>query len=501
MRSKWLLFSLAPVLVAAAVILLIATHWPFTRAAALKALQEEAEGPVTIGDFHQIFFPHPGCVAHAVVIRHGSNPADPPLVTVEAIAVEGSYLRLLTFSHTLKEIRTQGMHIHVPADRSGSGAVKSGPQNSSSSSSPIAMDRFVADNTLLDFASKDPQAKPFVIQVHHVQLSPGSAQKAMSFDTSLAIPQPAGEISAHGNFGPWNKAEPYQTPVSGSYTFRQANLAVFSGIAGILASNGHFEGAIDHIHVADQIDIPDFEIRDAHHPVHLRTNFEAIVNGQTGDVTLNSVESNYLSTAVFSHGAVASPQPGEPKRLTLELAIKQGRIQDLLRLVDSGPPGLTGVTSLRFHIELPPGKEVFLQKLRLTGDFGIGDARFTNVSTQQGLDRISRNASDGTDNPADVISDLRGHVSVAGGVATLSHITFHVPGAAAEMNGTYQLLTHRVDLEGTVRLDENLSQATTGIKSFLLKPLDPLFRKRKHLSVIPIKITGVSGHTSIELRM
>ena len=54
-------------------------------------------------------------------------------------------------------------------------------------------------------------------------------------------------------------------------------------------------------------------------------------------------------------------------------------------------------------------------------------------------------------------------------MATLSDLRFHVPGASAVLSGTYDLLTHRVDLHGTAKLDEKLSKTATGIKSFLLK--------------------------------
>lgn len=147
--------------------------------------------------------------------------------------------------------------------------------------------------------------------------------------------------------------------------------------------------------------------------------------------------------------------------------------------MSSGKPGLTGAVSLRVNVQLPPGERRFLEKLRLVGDIGIGDARFTAPQTQQGLERISANALGGEDDPGDVVSQLRGHVSVANGVATLSGVTFRVPGASAAMSGTYELITRRVDLRGMVRLDEKLSQTTTGIKSFLLKAIDPVFRRKK----------------------
>jgi hypothetical protein len=134
-----------------------------------------------------------------------------------------------------------------------------------------------------------------------------------------------------------------------------------------------------------------------------------------------------------------------------------------------------------------PATGNFLERLCLTGDIGIGDARFTTTH--------------GEDDSANVVSDLQGRVSVANGVATLTGITFNVPGASAVVSGTYNLITKRVDLSGTVRLEEKLSQTTKGIKSFLLKPLDPFFRKKKHLSVVPIRISGSYGHTSISLKL
>lgn len=495
MRSKWIL---APLIFGALLLIfaaILATHWPFTRAKVIEALREQAEGDVTIGEFRETFFPHPGCVARQVTIHHGANPAEPPIVTVDTLELKGSYSALLTFSKTLAEIRTDGMRIHVPAQRKTNGG------GSGSASSPsIGMDRFVADHALLEFALKDG-GPPFVIRIHHVELSPAAPKRKMHFATTLAIPEPEGEVAAQGDFGPWDRKDPYRTPVSGTYRLSKANLATFSGIAGELNSEGRFGGEIDHIDVGGDISAADFEVRAAKHKTPLRTRFSAMVNGRTGEVELRSVESAFLRTVVFSEGAVAAPKEDEPKQLTLDMAVNSGRIQDLLTLVDAGRPDLTGIVSLRFHVRLGPGKGSFLQKLRLSGEFGIGDARFTNSATQQSVEHISMNAYHGESDPADVVSNLRGRVSTANGVAKLTDISFDVPGATAHMNGTYELLTHRVDLRGTVRLEESLSKTTTGVKSFLLKALDPFFRKRKHLTVAPVRISGVPGHTSVQLNL
>jgi uncharacterized protein YhdP len=74
-----------------------------------------------------------------------------------------------------------------------------------------------------------------------------------------------------------------------------------------------------------------------------------------------------------------------------------------------------------------------------------------------------------------VISHVNGHAVLRNGVATFSELSFTVPGANARMHGTYNLLNEKIDLHGTVKLDANFSQSTSGIKSLFAKVLDPLF--------------------------
>jgi hypothetical protein len=89
-----------------------------------------------------------------------------------------------------------------------------------------------------------------------------------------------------------------------------------------------------------------------------------------------------------------------------------------------------------------------------------------------------------------VVMNLQGHLELREGVAKFSELTFNVPGAAARMNGTYNLENEQIDFHGTLKTDAELSQDTTGIKSALLKPLNPLFKRKKAGAVIPVKMTG-----------
>jgi len=74
-----------------------------------------------------------------------------------------------------------------------------------------------------------------------------------------------------------------------------------------------------------------------------------------------------------------------------------------------------------------------------------------------------------------------------------------VPGAAVLLTGTYGLRTGKLDFRGELRMHATLSQATTGVKSFFLKALDPFFKKQHAGAVIPIKITGTRNSPSFGL--
>ena len=50
-------------------------------------------------------------------------------------------------------------------------------------------------------------------------------------------------------------------------------------------------------------------------------------------------------------------------------------------------------------------------------------------------------------------------------------------------------------------MDAKLSQTTTGVKSFLLKALDPIFKTNKAGAVIPIRITGTRQNPSVGLNL
>ena len=475
----------------------LASQWPFTKQAVIKSLQKASDARVEIGRFRGIFFPYPGCVAEDVVIHHPDDPSGQPLLTISTLTVQADYSRLVRLSKDLNFIHTDGMHIHIRA-----GKQKTTPSGNGELGASLRIDTLIADRTVLEFASKSAGERPFVMAIHHTRLFPVSGHQTINFETDLHIPTPPGEIHSTGQFGPWNRRDPFGTRVSGSYNFHHADLAFARAIAGILESQGAYRGSLRQIDITDSASVPDFRVPHANHPVGLTASFQATVNGETGDTILHTVSAHFRHTDVTGSGAVAAEAKGGDKTVSLILAVPRGRIDDFLYLLtQSARPGMEGHLTLRTRILLPSDSRPFLKRLRMQGPFQIAAGLFTKPSTQESLDRIRDRARGApADNESEALSNLIGSVSAADGMARLSNITFDVPGASANLSGTYDLLSTRVDLRGMAHLDTRLSNVTTGAKSFLLKILSPFFKSKKNKgSDVPIKITGMYGETNIAI--
>src|SRR5216684_5961018 len=98
----------------------------------------------------------------------------------------------------------------------------------------------------------------------------------------------------------------------------------------------------------------------------------------------------------------------------------------------------------------------------------------TNAEVQVPLNRLSQSArgenkKQEAEDPETVLSNLKGHVSVKNGIATLSNVSFSAPGTLAQIRGTYNLLDKTVNLQGVLRTNGKLSDTTSGFKALVLK--------------------------------
>ena len=101
---------------------------------------------------------------------------------------------------------------------------------------------------------------------------------------------------------------------------------------------------------------------------------------------------------------------------------------------------------------------------------------------------------EGEDNTENVLSYLKGHVILKNGIARFSGLSFSVPGALAQFQGTYSLVTEKINLRGNLKTNAEVSKTTTGMKAAMLKVLEPFFKKKRVGYVVPVKITGTYDH-------
>jgi hypothetical protein len=498
-------FALVLVVVLLGAVSFLIFRWPFSRTVVVSELEEESFSKVSVGAFHGTYFPHPGCVLEHVIFQHNPKAGTPPLVTVDTIRIEGSFSGL--FRRHVGRVVAEGMHVLVPAKATGEPFET--PQRPT-----VEIDELVANGAILEVASSDPDKKPLKFDFHEFTLSHAGGNGPASFAAKLSNPEPPGEISTTGKFGPWNADNVGGTPVSGEYVFEHADLGVFHGISGLLSSSGKFAGELDHIEVDGNTDVPLFAVTVSSHQVDLRTQFHAVVNGENGDTFLKQVASTFGKTTVWTAGSVAGEADQEGKTAALDLAAKDGRIQDLLLLFAQSPRApMSGIASFNAKVSLPPGKRRFLEKVEMQGDFGIDAGSFTKSNTQQGVNSLSQGArgenqdknkdknKDGSDQET-VLSDLKGHVELKNGTARFSNLSFSVPGALAQLQGTYNLLNEKIDLRGTLKTEAEVSKTTHGVRALMLKALDPFF-KNKHREgyTAPVKISGTYEHPAFGLDM
>ena len=499
LRGRWLLVTVLTLLaILGLAILILFIRWPFTPKAVSQNLEEATGSRLEFKSFQNTYLPVPGCVVGGLVFRRGFDPKQPPVMTIERLHIRSSVFGL--FGKHLTKIVADGVHVVMPPLGTPQGGAKPG--------SDIVVGELVAKNAVFEFARHDPSTPAVKFLVHRLSLQNFGRRTLIHFYTSVRIPEPPGEAEVRGTLGPFKENENPEAPISGTYTFKDANLAKFEGIAGTLSSTGKFEGKLNHVEVEGQTQTPDFEVRRSDHHVELTTKFQALVNGVNGDVLLHDVNASFWKTSVFTRGDIqARPEQVPGKTASLEMFVREGRIQDLMMLFIQSPHSpLTGKVSLHAHALLPPGREKFLKKLRMEGDFGIDAAHFTNPETQQGVGVLSESARGkppGDDEKGkekvqaegeSLLSDLKGHVVLKNGIATFTNLSFGVPGAHAEMHGTYDLVTEKIDLAGVLQMQAKLSDATSGIKSFLVKALSPFLKNNHPREPLPVTITGTYDH-------
>jgi len=497
-RWRTWIVSAGIVLVAATAVaaVWISREWPFTQRSVTKVLQDELQGKVMIGKFHETWFP-PGCVVDDLRVVRKDGEA--PLIEAHTLIIQGSWHGLPI--RQLSKIQIIGLHVTIPA---GKATIDSSILRKPQAPLPFSsIGELEANDALLALAPYENGKPAQIFPIHKLVLNHVSPDRTIQFRAAMQVEKPLGALTATGKAGPWNAADPSSTRVSGVYRLADANLHVFRGLQGILSSDGKFEGNIDRVNTAGSVDVPQLHVDGSAKSVHLTAQYQAVVNSRNADTTLQQVTAHVGRTTILATGSVTGPEELQGKTARLKMRIDTGRVEDLLNYFsEETHPSMTGAVQLLAAVELPPGPG-FLKKVRVTGDFGVNGAKFTSATEQQPVNRLSESASgikvkQNAEDERTVVSNLRGHIVMQNGTANLSNVSFDFPGATAQLGGTFQLIAQTVDIHGTLRTTGTISDASTGFKAMMLKVATP-FLKKKNTTVVPFAITGSVSNPSVGL--
>lgn len=476
-------------------------HWPYRYRNVEPLLQKTFASQVRIERYHRTYFPHPGFVAQGITLKRNTAPDLPPVGSADELMVQGTWSDLLALRRRVELVGVKGMHIVIPPVGSrahdedfppGSSGDFAGPTTTIGELHLVAatLDLMRNGGTRLSFPIHD-------LKIHNVRRG-----QVVSYVVDMENAKPSGRIQATGSFGPLVPENLGGTPLSGRFSFSEVRLEEIGKLHGRLSSEGRFSGTLASIEAEATSVTPDFAVGKGR-PARVEGSAQGTVDGLNGDVVLHRVELKTGATVVEAAGSVR----GSPKVTEMEIHVEKGRAEDLLGPFLKKRPPIVGLVWVQSHAHLDPegGGLKFLQRLHMDGSFRVPAERLTDPHTESALTAFSERAQGGrettaeasADPGADRVSSLDGRATMRNGVLSTRHLHFELPGARADLGGTYDLRNGAAHLVGELTMAADLSHAATGWKSVVLKPLVPFFRKKTAGAVVTIAVTGVPGHYKV----
>lgn len=490
---RWTIALIGGILIGLWIAMGTLSRAPVLRQKLIAALSEKLDADVDLEAFEVKTFPVLRIHGDNLKLRLRGQRERPQFIEVRHFEVRGGLFGLVRRQKRFSLVQLDGLRITIPprtrndkeAGEKTAAAVDEGP---------VVIDRLEAKDAELIIVPKNPLKNSKVFAIHDLALESVGFNRAMPFVATLTNPIPTGEIATIGSFGPWQKVDPGQTPLSGKYTFDRADLNSIKGIGGTLTSSGEFSGQLEGIDVKGKTSTPDFSIDVGGVPMPLQTTFHAVVDGTNGNTYLKQVDGKLGETALSASGAIESHEGVKGRTVALDVKILDGRLQDVLMLaVRAKKPVMLGRIALQAALLLPPGQEKVLDRLQLDGRFALEDTRFTDGAVQEKLAELSRRAQGKkADEPVGrITSDMRGRFTMKNGAIRFHPVGFTLPGADIQLTGLYGMRSQALEFAGTLSMEAPISKAAGGgIKGFFLKAVDPIFRKNGKGAVIPITIKG-----------
>ena len=516
-KRKWIvILGLLAVLVVAALAvaasMLAARIEPLARQAAVDYLSRRFESDVQLGALH-IRLPETSVFRMLLTRGRGSTarlegqdlrmrlksrPDAVPMFSIRKFHCDVSVESLFQPPVVVSHIFVDGMEIRIPPrspqPRPAHTAVPE-PGGAPEPSKVNAIIRKVTiQNATLVLEPRDPKKVPLEFDIQSLELESTTSGGDWNYEAALTNAKPPGKVHTKGAFGPWRAGEPGDTPIAGEYLFEKADLGVFRGIAGTLDSKGRFEGQLAALTVHGQASVPNFRLRMAGNPVPLVARFTVLVDGTNGNTILQPVNATLGSTSFTTSGGIIKHEANQRRTISLDVAMPNGDLHDVLRLAMKGTPFMAGRLVLHTSLDIPPLAAKVREKLEMDGRFEVLEGRFLHSTIQNQIDSLSQRARGEAQNAdrEQVVSQMKGAFHLENADMRFRELSFGVPGADLDLTGDYNLDSDALDFGGTLKLQATVSQMVTGWKSAILRPLDRIFEKDGAGTLLHIRVDGTS---------
>jgi AsmA-like C-terminal region len=508
-RTKYILAAVAAFIVLAVAGIFIAASViarrfePMLRAQAIQYMQNSFHSEVEIGALRinrpklsviQILLRHGrGAIVsvegQGISMRFGGDRSRPPLFVIQKLFFTVDLEVLVAPKKSVNFVSIDGMEINIPPKDE-----RPDLKADEKANAGVVFQNVQIKNAVLTLLPKDAGKPPLRFNIARLHLASVGSNSAARYDADLTIPKPPGIVKSNGDFGPWNTSTPGDTPLKGDYTFDNADLGIFTGIAGTLSSKGTFDGALNAVKVQGKAYVPNFQLKTGGGPIALSTSFEALVDGMNGNTVLQPVRATLGHTNFTTAGTVIKNAEYSKRSINLDVTMPNGNMSDLLHLAMKGPPFMEGLMAMQSSVDLPPLNSTVKEKLVLDGTFDVHDAKFLRSTIQDQIDQLSRRGQGQPKNAAidQVISSMQGSFHLENQLMNFRSLAFEVQGADVSVTGNYDMAADTLDFHGALKLDAKLSQTVTGWKRWLLKPADPFFAKNGAGTFLKIKIEGTS---------
>src|SRR6202022_3107962 len=387
-----------------------------TRDWVIRELSARFDSQVELQSLHVETTPRMQVTGEGLTLRYRNRTDVPPVIQIARFSFNLGFLGIIHVPRHVKGVYVENMVITIPPR-----APKAAPPPPPRQSAPVPrviFSEIVCNDTSLIILPKKAGKDPLEFDIHDLVMKNVGNQKPFDFHGTLTNAKPKGEIATKGSFGPWNAEDPASTPVSGDYSFANADLDPFAGIGGTLSSAGKYTGHLNELEVQGETNTPNFSLDPIGRPVPLHTEFSATVNGTDGDTYLHPVRATLLHSLIIANGSVVLV-PAQGHIITLDVRSEKARIEDVLRLATKADqPFLTGVLNLQTKFLVPPGGVRVLDKLKLDGEFQVSDGQWASAEVREKLESLSRHAEGQPTNESagSSVSDLRGHFRLDRGI-------------------------------------------------------------------------------------